>query len=109
MPFCMRTLLYMLFRFVAVLVAVLPSYVVGSATEQPRNADQSIAAAHAVLEREMPQIASQIHLRLVPGDYAGKQDGFRISGSTGDIHVEAATTPTLLFGVNWYLKYVAHL
>ena len=57
----------------------------------------------------MPQIASQIHLRLVAGDFGGKRDGFRISGSTGDIHVEAATTPTLLFGTNWYLKYVAHL
>ncbi|GAC1427325.1 MAG: alpha-N-acetylglucosaminidase [Acidobacteriaceae bacterium] len=61
------------------------------------------------MEREMPQIASQIHLRLAAGEYGGKRDGFRISGPTGDIHVEAATTPTLLFGVNWYLKYVAHL
>jgi len=38
---------------------------------------------------------------------AGKSDGFRISGHRGDIHVEAATVPTLLFGVNWYLRYVA--
>jgi len=69
----------------------------------------SITAARSVLEREMPHLAPQIHLKLVPGDYAGKPDGFRIRGERGDIHVEASTVPTLLFGVNWYLKYVAHL
>ncbi len=69
----------------------------------------SVVAAHAVLEREMPHLAPQIHLSLVAGDYAGKPDGFRIRGGRGDIQVQAATVPTLLFGVNWYLKYVAHL
>ena len=72
-------------------------------------AQQSVAAAKAVLEREMPHLTPQIHLSLLQGDYAGKRDGFRITGSRGDIHVQAATIPTLLFGVNWYLKYVAHL
>jgi alpha-N-acetylglucosaminidase len=72
-------------------------------------AQGSIDAARAVLQREMPHLASQIHLSLVPGDYEGKTDGFRISGKRGDIDVQAATAPTLLFGVNWYLKYVAHL
>ncbi|MES2392865.1 MAG: alpha-N-acetylglucosaminidase TIM-barrel domain-containing protein [Acidobacteriota bacterium] len=57
----------------------------------------------------MPHIASQFHLALKAGDYDGKSDGFRITGTRSNIHVEAATTPTLLFGVNWYLKYVAHL
>lgn len=69
----------------------------------------SIASARAVIEREMPHLASQIHLSLAPGSYAGKPDGFRVTGSSGNIRVEAATVPTLLFGVNWYLKYVAHL
>ncbi len=36
-------------------------------------------------------------------------DSFRISGTAGHIQVEAGTLPTLLYGVNWYLKYVAHL
>jgi alpha-N-acetylglucosaminidase len=67
----------------------------------------SIDAARAVIAREMPHLAPQIHLTLVRGPYAGKPDGFRISGNRGDIHVEAATVPTVLFGVNWYLKYVA--
>ncbi len=72
-------------------------------------AQGSVGAARAVLEREMPHLAPQIHLSLADGDYAGKPDGFRIRGQRGDIRVEAATVPTLLFGVNWYLKYVAHL
>ena len=72
-------------------------------------AQQSVAAANAVLLREMPHIAGQIHLSLAQINYAGKTDGFRVTGSSGDIHVQAATIPTLLYGVNWYLKYVAHL
>ena len=69
----------------------------------------TVDAAQAVLEREMPGLAKQIHLSLRAGKYAGKVDGFRVSGDRGNIEVQAATVPTLLFGVNWYLKYVAHL
>ncbi|GGH09388.1 alpha-N-acetylglucosaminidase [Silvibacterium dinghuense] len=58
-----------------------------------------------MLQRLMPALAPQFTLVLKPAP----QDGFRISGTDGHIRVEAATTPTLLFGVNWYLKYVAHL
>ena len=72
-------------------------------------AQGSLAAAEAVLGREMPSLAPQIHLHLAAGDYAGKADGFRITGTRGHIQVAAATVPTLLFGVNWYLKYTAHL
>lgn len=72
-------------------------------------AQGSLVAANAVLQREMPHLASQFHLSLQQGDYAGKPDGFRVSGDRADIHVQAASVPTLLFGVNWYLKYVAHL
>ncbi|HEX3569841.1 MAG TPA: alpha-N-acetylglucosaminidase [Acidobacteriaceae bacterium] len=97
------------FRYSAVFLALALFPAAASVAQQPRYEDKSVAAAHAVLEREMPQIASQIHLHLAGGDYAGKPDGFRISGSAGDIRIQAATTPTLLFGVNWYLKYVAHL
>lgn len=53
----------------------------------------------------MPHLAPQIHLTLRPA----RPDGFLITGTRGNIHVEAATIPTLLYGVNWYLKYVAHL
>ncbi len=73
------------------------------------HAQGSLEAANAVLQREMPLLAPQIHLTLAPGDYAGKPDGFHISGTRANIQVRAATVPTLLFGVNWYLKYTAHL
>ncbi len=69
----------------------------------------SLAAANAVLQRTMPRLAPQIHLELRSGSYAGAADGFRITGTPGHIDVAAATVPTLLFGVNWYLKYTAHL
>jgi alpha-N-acetylglucosaminidase len=75
----------------------------------PAFAQGSAAAARQVLDREIPHLAAQIHLSLAPGDYAGKPDGFRIHGTIDNIHVQAATVPTLLYGVNWYLKYVAHL
>ena len=99
----------MFLRGLAIVAAAWPLLAASAVSGQERDANLSTAAAHAVLEREMPQIASQIHLRLAAGDYAGKKDGFRITGSAGDIHVQAATTPTLLFGVNWYLKYMAHM
>ena len=73
----------------------------------PLQAQSTVAPAEAVLQRLMPNIAPQFHLRLTPR--TDGKDGFRISGTRGNIHVEAATIPTLLYGVNWYLKYTAHL
>jgi alpha-N-acetylglucosaminidase len=63
--------------------------------------------AEAVLERLLPQLYSQIELRLISD--AGGRDFFRISGEAGHIHVEGTSQSSLLFGVNWYLKYVAQL
>ncbi len=70
-------------------------------------AESPTSAAEGVLQRLMPQLARQFDLALVsrPDD----KDYFRITGTRGHIRVEAATQPTLLYGVNWYLKYVAHL
>src|ERR1700723_3231420 len=71
-------------------------------------AQSSPQAAEDLLKRLMPQFAPQIHLTM-RGGLAGNRDGFRISGTTGHIEVEALSIPTLLYGVNWYLKYVAHV
>lgn len=69
---------------------------------------QSVTSpAQDVLNRLMPGLAPQFHLTLTTA--AGNQDAFRISGTAGHIEVEASTIPTLLYGVNWYLKYVVHL
>jgi alpha-N-acetylglucosaminidase len=65
------------------------------------------AAAEGVLQRLMPHLAPQFQLALVPRP--DHKDYFRISGTRGHIRVEAATQPTVLYGVNWYLKHVAHL
>jgi alpha-N-acetylglucosaminidase len=83
---------------------------VGSAVFLPIAYAQSqspTAAAQGVLRRLMPHLAAQFQLALVPR--ADRKDYFRISGARGHIRVEAATQPTVLYGVNWYLKYVAHL
>ena len=69
-----------------------------------------LAAARAVLVRSMPRLAPQFRLELspeVPRGPAG--DGLRIWGRNGEIHVRAATVPTLLYGVTHYLRNVAGL
>lgn len=70
-------------------------------------AQPAVAPAKAVLARLMPGLAPQFDLALVPR--TDGRDSFRISGKAGHIRVEAGTVPTLLYGVNWYLKYVAHM
>jgi alpha-N-acetylglucosaminidase len=67
----------------------------------------SIESAQAALRRLLPDLNSQITLRLAGQQAAG--DFFRISGKRGHIVVDGNTANALLFGVNWYLKYVAHL
>jgi alpha-N-acetylglucosaminidase len=61
----------------------------------------------AVLARLLPQQAQQFEL----GTLAAQQghERFRISSANGRIKVEGSTPSALLFGVNWYLKYVAHV
>jgi alpha-N-acetylglucosaminidase len=80
--------------------------VIGLCGASPLSA-QSPAAATAVLERVMPHLAPQFILRLE--SRPGGRDYFHIEGRAGHIVVCAATLPTLLFGVNWYLKTVARL
>ncbi|MFM2287099.1 MAG: hypothetical protein RL684_242 [Pseudomonadota bacterium] len=84
-----------------------PSSVAAPAAAPPRG---ELHAARAVLERVMPHLARQLRLELsarVPRGPAG--DGLRIWGSAGEIHVRAATVPTLLYGVTHYLRNVAGL
>ena len=81
------------------LVLMLPS--------APLQAQTSTTPAEAVLTRLMPALAPQFKLVLAPRP--DHRDYFRITGTTGHIQVEGGTIPTLLYGVNWYLKTVAHL
>ncbi|HWW96986.1 MAG TPA: alpha-N-acetylglucosaminidase [Edaphobacter sp.] len=73
----------------------------------PAQSQSPTAPAEAVLKRLMPHLAPQFQLALVPRP--DHKDYFRISGTRGHIRVVAGTQPTVLYGVNWYLKYVAHL
>jgi Alpha-N-acetylglucosaminidase (NAGLU) N-terminal domain/Alpha-N-acetylglucosaminidase (NAGLU) tim-barrel domain len=78
-------------------------------TPRPRLSHRRARLSHRRASRPPApnaHLAPHIHLSLVS---AGKPDGFRIHGQRGNIHVQAATVPTLLYGVSWYLKYVAHL
>jgi alpha-N-acetylglucosaminidase len=60
--------------------------------------ESSTAPAEGVLQRLMPHLAHQFELALVPKP--DHKDYFRIAGTRGHIRVEAATQPTLLYGVN---------
>jgi alpha-N-acetylglucosaminidase len=63
--------------------------------------------AQGVLSRLLPRQASQFDLGAM-----GSKDGrerFRISQAHGQIKIAGSTSSALLFGVNWYLKYVAHV
>lgn len=58
-----------------------------------------------VIARLLPQQASQFELGTLAA--AGDRERFRISPAGDHIKVEGSTPSALLFGVNWYLKYVA--
>ena len=64
-------------------------------------------AAERVLQRLLPQHAAQFELRSI--EPKNGRELCRISRSGRHILVEGSTPSALLWGVNWYLKYLAHL
>jgi alpha-N-acetylglucosaminidase len=69
--------------------------------------NEPLQPARTALRLLLPSLEGQIDLSLLPQNDG--HDAFRISGTTGHIRVAATTNVAALFGVNWYLKYVAHL
>jgi alpha-N-acetylglucosaminidase len=78
----------------------------------------ALSAAHAdpgfdvnpennLLARSLGDRATQFELGAM--EVQGSHERFRISNANGRIKVEGTTPSALLFGVNWYLKYVAHV
>jgi alpha-N-acetylglucosaminidase len=65
------------------------------------------APEQAVLARLLPQQAHQFELGALNDEHG--RERFRIAPANGHIRVEGSTPSALLFGVNWYLKYVAHV
>jgi alpha-N-acetylglucosaminidase len=91
-----------------------PALVVGAALLGlgllPRTAAATafeVRPAERVLQRLLPRYAAQFELVAIESE--APRERCRISGSDGHIRVEGSTPSAVLFGVNWYLKYVAHL
>jgi alpha-N-acetylglucosaminidase len=61
----------------------------------------------ALLARLLPRQARQFELSTLPA--AGGRERFRIARAGDHIAVAGSTPSALLFGLNWYLKYVAHV
>jgi len=60
-----------------------------------------------LLQRLLPRQAARLELRpLQPED---AHERYRISSAGHRIRIEGTTPGALLYGANWYLKYVAHL
>jgi len=72
-----------------------------------RAAGFDVRPEQAVLARLLPRQAKQFELGALAG--AGGGERFRISSANDHIDVRGSTPSALLFGVNWYLKYVAHV
>ncbi|RDS82694.1 alpha-N-acetylglucosaminidase [Dyella psychrodurans] len=66
-----------------------------------------IRPEQGVLERLMPHQAAQFELVSITAKDGHER--FRISSEHGRIKIEGSTPSALLFGVDWYLKYVAHV
>lgn len=55
----------------------------------------------------MPNLAKQFALAVIPPENG--RERFRISNSGGRPLIQGSSESAMLFGANWYLKYVAHL
>jgi alpha-N-acetylglucosaminidase len=67
----------------------------------------ALDGARGVLERLIPKQASQFELVLAPPKDG--RDRWRLSDDGVYIRVEGSSPSAVLFGVNWYLKYLAQI
>jgi len=88
-------------------LAIVGLFVYGALPAATPSNHFDLQPARGVLNRLLPRQASQFDL-----DAMGSKNGrerFRISQAHGRIKIAGSTSSALLFGVNWYLKYVAHV
>ncbi|HTB86410.1 MAG TPA: alpha-N-acetylglucosaminidase [Steroidobacteraceae bacterium] len=78
-----------------------------SAAQAPVRASFDVKPERDLLGRLLGARAAQFELSAVQSE--GGHERFRISNANGRIKVEGTTPSSLLFGVNWYLKYIAHV
>ena len=89
----MRVLLGLFLSISAAPAAVLPGF--------------GLEPEREVLARMLGARAAQFELGRIAA--AAGRERFRISTANGRIKVDGSTPSAVLFGVNWYLKYVAHV
>jgi alpha-N-acetylglucosaminidase len=77
------------------------------AAQADGHASFDIKPEQEVLGRLLGDKATQFELS--PMQPNGGHERFRVSTAHGHIRVEGTTPSSLLFGVNWYLKYIAHV
>jgi alpha-N-acetylglucosaminidase len=70
-------------------------------------ANFDVRPEEALLARLLPRQAGQFALCTLPAQ--GGRERFRISSVSDHIEIAGSTPSALLFGLNWYLKYVAHV
>jgi alpha-N-acetylglucosaminidase len=78
-----------------------------SAAQAAVHASFDVKPEQDVLVRLLGARARQFELGAMQAE--GGHERFRISNANGHIKVEGTTPSSLLFGVNWYLKYVARV
>jgi alpha-N-acetylglucosaminidase len=86
----------------ALLASSIESLPVHRFDEHLRSSEQ--LAALGLLRRLLPDHSGQFRLERIA---LVSDEFFRITGSTGNIHVQGSSSSALLMGVHWYLKYVA--
>ena len=77
------------------------------AAQAAERASFDVKPEQSVLRRLLGDRAAQFELSAMP--LSGGHERFRISNANGRIKVEGTTPSSLLYGVNWYLKYIAQV
>lgn len=90
-----------------VAAAPLSAHAAPAAPDATPHAAFDTAPAAAALQRLLPRQAAQITLAAEPQSTPGV-DAFTVSGTAGALHVQGTSPATLLTGVGWYLRHVAH-
>jgi alpha-N-acetylglucosaminidase len=88
-------------------LAVIGSFLSISAARAAASPGFDVKPERDVLARLLRDRASQFELGTIAANDG--RERFRISTANGHIKVDGSTPSALLFGVNWYLKYIARV
>src|SRR6202795_3887535 len=88
-------------------LAVIGSFLSISAAQAAASPGFDVKPERDALARLLGEQGSQFELGTIAANDG--RERFRISTANGHIKVDGSTPSALLFGVNWYLKYVARV